>query len=42
MYRLFEDELKAIQPGISAKDIERKRDADFAHWLKAKVSDLNN
>ena len=37
--RLYEDELKAIQPGISDTDIEQKRDAEFAHWLKNKVSE---
>ena len=41
MYRLYEDELKAIEPSISAKDIELKRDAHFANWLKDKVSDFS-
>ena len=40
MYRLYEEELKSIEPGISAKDIEVKRDAHFADWLKDKVSDF--
>ena len=40
MYRLYEEELKAIEPSISAKDIELKRDAHFADWLKDKVSDF--
>ena len=42
VFRLYEDELKGIQPGISDKDIERKRDAEFAPWLKKKVSDSYN
>ena len=40
MSRLYEDELKAIEPSISAKDIELKRNAHFANWLKDKVSDF--
>ncbi|MEX5618465.1 hypothetical protein ABFV55_27705, partial [Pseudomonas syringae] len=35
---MFEEELKAIQPGISDKEIEKKRLAEFAPWLKNKVS----
>jgi hypothetical protein len=38
MYRLYEDELREIEPDITDKDIELKRDANFSQWLKDKVS----
>ena len=38
MYRLYDDEVKAIEPDITEKDIQLRRDTYFAHWLKDKVS----
>jgi hypothetical protein len=41
MCRLYEEELRASEPGITAKEIERRRDSNFTHWLQNKVSIVN-
>ena len=38
MYRLYDDEVKTIEPDITDKDIQRRRFTYFVYWLKDKVS----
>jgi hypothetical protein len=38
MCRLYEEELRASEPDITAKEIESRRDSKFAPWLQNKVS----